>query len=91
MYIPVDWTPTCKEGEKLRPKEARNDDMAIGPDDLWQEGQKQKGEKLQTAEAMTVAGIKNQEMPTSKQVRKSRGDNEKAVPACQHCPYTLRL
>ena len=60
-----------KDGEKLRLKDTWDDSSAIEPDVLCQ-GARKSGSKLHTAEAMTIAGIKNFEMPIEKHVHKGR-------------------
>ena len=60
-----------KEGEKLRRRDKWDDSSAIEPDLLCEQAKKS-GTKLHIADAMTIAGIKNYEMPADKQVYKGR-------------------
>ena len=84
-----------KEGEKLRRKDTWDDSSAIEPDQLCEQAKKS-GTKLHIADAMTIAGIKNYEMPADKQVYKGRvvyrGDavrDERGSPALFQALHSL--
>ena len=61
----------AKEGAKFRNREVWDDATAIDPEELCREA-KRNGEKLHLAEAMSIAGIKNSEMPENQQTHKGR-------------------
>ena len=60
-----------KEGEKLRKKDTWDDSSANEPDLLCDQAKKS-GTKLHIADAMTIAEVKNYEMPADKQVYKGK-------------------
>lgn len=84
-----------KEGEKLRLKETWDDSSAIEPEALCQQACKS-GTKIHVADAMTIAGIKNFDMPVEKHVHKGRivyrGDavrDERGAPALFQALHSL--
>ena len=79
----------------MRLKDTWDDSSAIEPDVLCQEARKS-GSKLHIAEAMTIADIKNFEMPIEKHVHKGRvvyrGDavrDERGAPAIFQALHSL--
>ena len=84
-----------KEGEKLRLKDTWDDSSAVDPEVLCQEACKS-GSKIHIADAMTIAGIKNFEMPVEKHAHKGRivyrGDavrDERGAPALFQALHSL--